>query len=107
MTNHDEVRGILLNVLDRAAASDVPFWEASAEDRERISNLVGSPTMSVPAGDVGDAVAGSRTPFLAVAVLSELAIAALVEQGGAVTREEAIFRLREKVADHLGDDSEG
>lgn len=105
-----EPRAIIVNILDRAAATSGPFWEPSAEERQRVAELLGTPTIDLELYTTADgaiAATGTAAPFLALAILNEVAIELIDRHSaGGVGREEAIFQIRERVAELLADEDD-
>lgn len=105
-----EPRAIIVNILDRAAATSVPFWEPPAEERQRVADLLGAPEVGVEIHDAADGstkATGTAAPFLALAILNEVAIELIGRQSAtAIGREEAIFQIRERVAELLADEDD-
>ena len=85
-----------VNILDRAAATSGPFWEHPAEERQRVADLLGTPSVEVEIHNAADdsmKATSTAGPFLALAILNEVAIELIARHSaGSVGREEAIFR---------------
>jgi hypothetical protein len=105
-----EPRSIIMNVLDRAAATSGPFWEPPPEERQKIADLLGTPSVRAQATETSGGAAwsgGTAGLFLGLAILNEVAVELIAQHaGGTVGREDAIFQIRERVADLLADEGD-
>lgn len=92
--DHSEPRAVVMNILDRASFTDVPFWDTEADERERLTDLLGIPT-----------VLNGGSLWLALAVLNEVAVELLTNgTHPAEDRLEAIGLIRARVAEVFADD---
>lgn len=90
-----------LAILDRVAAHPFPFWEAEDADRHRAWELLPIPGVEVTVVQRGDSIE-VRSPDLTrlgmnLAATFEVAIAISADLDPRVTREEALFRIRERL----------
>jgi hypothetical protein len=72
-----DARDLLAHILDRCAATGGPSWEATAEERARVTAVLGSPTLTVRAGQhsEGDELVADTTDLpLTTAILAEIAM---------------------------------
>ncbi|MDF2990023.1 MAG: hypothetical protein K0S37_537 [Microbacterium sp.] len=103
----DDARDLLAHILDRCAATGGPFWEATAEERARVTAVLGSPALAVRVGQHSEGdelIADTADIFLTTAIMAEIAIDLARRPHTGRTREEAIFSIREYVSRLLGDD---
>ena len=78
-----EPREILMNILDRAAFTASPFWEATPEDRAQVADLIGVPPVEATIETTPDGtsrVTSTASPVLALAILNEIAIELLADE---------------------------
>jgi len=106
----NRVRGLVFPALDRVAATESPYWEVDPSVRSFINELLGSPQLNVevrvnPDGSM--AVEGIGEVFLAVVLMLEAAVAEMQDLRDALSREESVFRLRQRLSALLGIDQEG
>ncbi len=104
MTQTD-AREFLINVIDRAAVTGRPFWDATPEERAAVRERFGTPAVALrasrqPCGDGPGVVAADL--FLSTAILVEVAVDLLNDDGAGRSREEATAALRQRVHALLG-----
>ncbi|WP_150958240.1 hypothetical protein [Microbacterium testaceum] len=95
----ENARLFLLDLVDRVAATDRPFWEMAPQDRTALAALLGTPATAVRVlhDDDGEVrVEGAADLFLATAILAELAMQLAQEGGSARSREDAASLLRQR-----------
>ncbi|BFM23898.1 hypothetical protein [Microbacterium sp. che218] len=100
-----DAREFLINVIDRAAATGRPFWDATPEERAAVRERFGTPAAAIRVArqpcDDGQAVVAADL-FLSTAILVEVAVDLLVDNGGGRSRQEATEALRQRVRALLG-----
>lgn len=94
-------RNFALHLLDRAASTVGPFWETDSYDRGALSDALGSIDIELTFRDDGTAT-GAGDLLLAMMIVLEAAIAELGDRG--VSREEAVFEMRDRVSELLVQD---
>lgn len=102
--SQDDARDFLSNVLDRCAAGEGPFWESSPEQRDEVSVLLGSPTVTVSVARDAEGeprLEAAADLFLGTAILAEVAIELAQTPHAGRSREEAIFTIRERLSQLL------
>lgn len=105
--DNTEPREIIMNILDRAAFTAGPFWDATPDDRAQVADLIGTPTVEATIESDPDGTTRVRTaasPFLALAIVNEIAIELMVSENPSISRGEVISRIRARAAKLLADD---
>lgn len=100
-----DAREFLINVIDRAAATGRPFWDATPEERAAVRERFGTPAAAIRASrhpcDDGQGVVAADF-FLSTAILVEVAVDLLHEDGAGRSRQAATAALRQRVHALLG-----
>lgn len=83
-------RAAVTNILDRAAFTDGPFWEAGEYERDHLEGVLGPLHLE-----------GTSALFLALGVLNEIAIELLTDERPDISRHEVIGRIRHRALELL------
>lgn len=104
-----EPRQIIMNILDRAAFTAGPFWEATPDERAQVADLIGMPAVEATIEfepDSAPRVTTAASPFLALAILNEIAIELVIIENPSIRRSDVIARIRARAAELLADEGD-